>query len=162
MVIRANSWWLLFNTFERELAVFVKSYPFIYTLREYISPSERLFFSLLATTHKNKERAYTGFILAPCGSLDFSLLEVEIRIVFKLLLPFKLHSISEIYFIWHTKTSPGEWSPNVPKFVARSMKYPLLASILCLTQLYSLWFKSWERVQRNWLKNGQSRGQRDG
>ena len=108
MLIRANSWSSLFNTFGGELTVLVKSYPFIYTLREYISPSERLFSSLLATTHKNKERAYTGFILAPCGSLDFSLLEVEIRIVFKLLLPFKLHSISEIYFIWHTKTSPGE------------------------------------------------------
>ena len=61
---------MLFNTFERELAVFVKSYPFIYTLWEYISPSERLFFPFLTTTHKNKERAYTGFILALCGSLD--------------------------------------------------------------------------------------------
>ena len=57
---------------------------------------------------QKQRKSLYGLYLAPCGSLDSSLLEVEIRIVFKLLLPFKLHSISEIYFIWHTKTSPGE------------------------------------------------------
>ena len=84
------------------------------------------------------EKELLRALFTPVEALSFSVLEVELRIVLKLLLPLKFHSVTLIGFYVHTETPLRESYPDFPKTVARSVKYPLLFSVLCLTQFDSL------------------------
>ena len=98
----------------------------------------RAFFLLVLTSYHLKQRkSFYGLYLPRRGSF-FSVLEVELRIVLKLLLPLKFHSVTLIGFYVHTETPLRESYPDFPKTVARSVKYPLLFSVLCFTQFDSL------------------------
>ena len=98
----------------------------------------RAFFLLILTSYHLKQRkSFYGLNFTPFEALSCLVLKVELWIVLKLLLPLKVHSVTLIGFYVHTETPLRESYPDFPKTVARSVKYPLLFPVLCLTQFDS-------------------------